>query len=226
MSAQREHAGPDSVLITHISRANLTQACEPTHHRNYTWPSSYALRLWWGCMNERCPMFWLLRPDGAAVSGRSDTTWVSKTDGDCLVVWIYRFMITGSVAGNKLPAKYACVCVGEDDRVLGGMVSQLNPEKLRACWLTGSQRSTLLFELILSYLSSPRIVCAAVSCPCFHFEPQFICHGTSACLSYILSTEMSEDVLFIWQNWQISEIIERCVLSCRKVEKLSKTATV
>lgn len=83
----------------------------------------------------------------------------SKTDADCLVVWIYRFMITGSVARNKLSANYACVCVGEDDKVLGGTVSELNPEKLRACWLTGSQHSTLLFELILSYLSSLHCVC-------------------------------------------------------------------
>lgn len=159
MSAQRKHISPDSVLITHISRANVIQACKPTHHRNHTWPSLYAFRLLLRCMSERRPLFWLLQLDGAVVSERTDTTWVSKTDGDCLVVWIYRFMITGSVARNKLSANYACVCVGEDDKVLGGTVSELNPEKLRACWLTGSQHSTLLFELILSYLSSLCCVC-------------------------------------------------------------------
>lgn len=159
MSVQRERTRPDSVLITHISRANIIQACKPAHHRNHTWPSLYAFRLLLRCMSERCPLFWLLQLDGAVVSERTDTTWVSKTDGDCLVVWIYRFMKTGSVAGNKLTANYACVCVGEDDKVLGGTVSELNPDKLRACWLTGSQRSTLLFELILSFLSSLHCVC-------------------------------------------------------------------
>lgn len=146
-------------LITHISRANIIQACKPTHHGNHTWPSSYAFRLLLRCMNERRPLFWLLQLDGAVVSERTDTTWVSKTDGDCLVVWIYRFMKTGSVAGNKFTANYARVCVGEDDKVLGGTVSELNPEKLRACWLTGSRHSTLLFELILSFLSSLHCVC-------------------------------------------------------------------
>lgn len=159
MSAQREHIRPDSVLITHISRANVIQACKPTHHRNHTWPSLYAFRLLLRCMSERRPLFWLLQLDRAVVSEHTDTTWVSKTDGYCLVVWIYRFMITGSVARNKLSANYACVCVGEDDKVLGGTVSELNPEKLRACWLTRSQHSTLLFELILSYLSSLHCVC-------------------------------------------------------------------
>jgi len=67
---------------------------------------------------------------------------MSKTDGDCIVLWIYRFMKTASVAGNKLTASYACVCVGEDDKVLGGTVSELNPEKLRACFFTRSKRST------------------------------------------------------------------------------------
>lgn len=53
---------------------------------------------------------------------------MSEKDEDCVVVWIYRFMIIGSVSRNKLIASCACVWVKENDEGLGGIVTELNPK--------------------------------------------------------------------------------------------------
>lgn len=200
MSAQREHTRPDSVLITHISRANVIQACKPTHHRNHTWPSLYAFRLLLRCLSERRPLFWLLQLDGAVVSECTDTTWVSKTDGDCLVVWIYRFLITGSVARHKLSVNYACVCVGEDDKVLGGTVSELNPQKLRACWLTRSQQHIVVWiDFVLLKLPALCVLLFCVLAVTLNPNssatgPQFVSHISSVlrCLKMFFSFDKTD----------------------------------